>query len=62
MRAVTLFLIAMVVLIFLFFSHYSMMASPTATNHAMLFSLGPKVTARGCCQPTSYQLHLKQNV
>lgn len=39
-----------------------MMASPTATNHAMLFSSGPKVTARGCCQPTNYLLHLKQNV
>lgn len=38
------------------------MASPTATNHAMLSSSGPKVTARGRSQPTNYQLHLKQNV
>lgn len=44
------------------FLHSSMTASPTATNHAMLFSSGPKVTARWCCQPTNYQLHLKQNV
>lgn len=50
-----------IVLIYIYLLHFSMMASPTATNHAMLSSLGPKVTARGGSQPTSY-LHLKQNV
>lgn len=42
--------------------HFSMTASPIAINHATLFSSGPKVTARGCSQPTNYQLHLKHNV
>lgn len=36
-----------------------MTASLTATNHAMLFSSGPKVTARWCCRPTNYQLHFE---
>lgn len=46
----------------MFVLYSSMTASPTATNHAMLSSSGPKVTARGCCPPATYQLHLKQNV
>lgn len=33
-------------------------ASPTATSPATPFSSGPKVTARGCCPPTSFQPHL----
>lgn len=38
-------------------SNCSMTASPTATNPATLFSSGPKVSARGRCPPTHYQLH-----
>lgn len=39
------------------FLHYSMTASPTATNLATPSSSGPKVTARGRSRPTYYQPH-----
>lgn len=42
------------------FLYSSMTASPTATNHAMLSSSGPKVTARGCCHPTDLSATLEK--
>lgn len=44
------------------FLHYSMTASPTATNLATPSSSGPKVTARGRSRPTYYQPHRFKNV
>lgn len=55
-RPVRVNVISLILCLTVFVSSPSMTASPTATNPATPSSLDPKVTARGCCRPTSLQL------